>query len=615
MATFKTKLEGILASEEEVTIYYETVIKKINALLAEHGIRKSNGKFEEVSADKFKALLSLDGFFQPTPLKSIFFDRKQQFVPEEIGRASRSIISDPPASIKAFFLKEFIKLLIKKGWDKPLSAYFEEQYNFPPDGTIILDELKDFSFGSGVYRATFQLGTTRREKITVFLKRSCGVESHNELLYFHLQKQFLSTASYAKTPFILSNKENEDALLLSPLIPGVASDTILTTLTRVIRKTKDNDNKSILKKALEILIEAFLRHAALGDLLGRNDRHLMNSFIAPVVDGIPQENMWEDLDNSEKILAFAKTIVTKKIKAFSLIDFDLAWLLGKKNAEWILADIDFGLSELNLLSLLDEFNDYNSKTNPFFEKRKETVEHHFDVYCQKQEEILEKKEILFSEIKKSYAPKISGEKLRILTREINLSEKNKESVVKVFKRYLLNFRIRRVHKETLFELYKIAKKTNNINLSNALKEAELSKYLPRQFAFDAYELNVFLELQCFRNVLSKDMIMLCEVDRATSWEKIASDISKIAGRFNRKLFKALQEKKQFIENDTKELLKGLRSIETEEVKNMNIPHPKSQSKQPSTFSNSSVIFNDPTTAPIDSEPTHPDDTSSTQVPM
>jgi len=602
MAKFITNLDITPASEEEVNIYYETATKEINALLAKYNILNSNGKLEELSADQFKALLSFASFFQSTPLRSIFFDQKQQFVPPEIIYVFRRIISDPPASIKAVFFNAFITLLTAKGWDKPLSAYFEKHYNVPSDGTIILKELKDFSFGSGVYRVTFQLRVPGREKITVFLKGSCGVQSRNELLYFHLQKQFLSTASYAKAPVILSNKENNDELLLSPLIPGAASDTILSKLTQAHRKTKHNEHKSILKQALEILIEAFLRHAALGDLLGRNDRHLMNSFIACVVDGIPQKSTLEDLNNPEKILAFANIIVTQKITAFSLIDFDLAWLLGEKNAGWILADIDFGLSELNLLSLFAEFNDYNSKTNPFYERRKEYVERYFNVYCQKQQAILEDKEILFSEIKKFYAAEISEEKLKILTQGIIFFERSKQPVFKMFERYLLNFRIRRVHKETLVALYKIAKESNNMDLLNALQEAELLKYLPPQSAFATSELNVFLQLQCFRGVLSKEDMITLSQERTTTWETIASNIANIAAEFNSTLFKDLQDKTQFIKNDTAELLQGLRSTATKDVKDTEYTASEPSTKATQYFANPLVMFKAPTTPPS-SEPT------------
>jgi len=565
MAKFITNIEVILASEEEINIYYETASKKINLLLEKYDIRNSKGELEEVAADNLKALLSFDGFFQSTPIQSIFFDQKQQFVPQEIILAFRSIISDSPTSIKAVFYNDFLTLLAKKGWDKPLITYFEKQYNFPSDGIIILDELKDFSFGTGVYRVTFQLRGPRREKVTLFLKGSSGVQSHNELLYFRLQKHFLSTACFAKMPFILSNTDNKEELLLSPLIPGVASDTIFSKLIQTHRNAKHDDNKQILKEALEVLIEAFLRHAALGDLLGRNDRHLRNSLIAPVVDGMPQKNTLEHLNNPEKILAYAKTIVTKKIEAFTLIDFDLAWLLGETNAGWILADIDFGLSELNLLSLLAEFNDYDSEMNPFYEKRKEYIEHYFDVYCQKLEAILEKKEILFSEITKCFSPEVSEEKLKILTQEITLAEKSKESVVKLFERYLLNYRIRRVHKATLVALHKNAMQSNNIHLLNALEEAELLKYIPPHSVFASFVPSVLLQLQCFRGVLSrKDMMTLSKEERI-SWETVASNITTIAEKFNSELFKALQDKKHFISNDATELLIGLRSIETKNV--------------------------------------------------
>lgn len=559
MALFKTNLEVILASEEEVEIYYETAAQKINLLLEKYDIRNAKGKFEKVSANKLRRLLSFAGFFEPTPLKSIFFNQKQQFVPSEIVYTFRDIISDSPINIKAIFYNTFLRLLAQKEWDKSLSEYFEKKYNFPSDGTIILDDLKDFSLGFGIYRATFQLRTPRKEKIVVFLKGSYDRDIYNELLYFRLQTELLPTARHAMMPCILSDKEKKEKLLLSPLVPGIASDTALSLLTQAYRKTKNNNHKSILKKALEILILAFIHHAALSDLLGRNDRHLMNSLIASVVDGIPQKNTLEDLNNPEKILAYAKNIATNKTKAISLIDIDLKWLLGEKNADWVLIDIDFGLSELNLLSLLDEFNNnYDSRKYLFFKKRKKYLMHYFNIYCQKQEAILEKKELISSEIKKIYPSHISEEKLKFFTQRINFLEKNKKPVIKLFKRYLLDFRTRLVYKTTLAALDRIAKESNHTNLLAALKKADLLKYLPPQSTFVSCESSVFLQLQCFRGVLSKKDIAILSEENRTNWETVASNISMIAEKFNSGLFKTLEDKKQFIKQDTAALLSFLK---------------------------------------------------------
>lgn len=556
MAIFKTNLEVIPASEEEVAIYYEAATKRINLLLEKYDVCNAKGKLEKVSADKFRALLSFTGFFQSTPLKSIFFDQKQQFVPQEIIHAFRSIISDPPISIKTIFLDTFITLLTKKGWDEPLKAYFEKRYNLSSDDIIILDDLKDFSLGFGVYRVTFQLRTPRIEKVIVFLKKSYDMRSYNELLYFYLQKELLSMANSIKPPCRLLNSKSKEELLLSPLISGIASDTALSILTQAYRKTENNNHKVNLKKALEVLIEAFISHAALGDLLGRNDRHLMNSLIA-LVDGIPQKTLLEDLNDLEKILAYAKNIVANKATAISLIAIDLKWLLGEKNTDWALVDIDFGLSELNLLSLLPEFNDYNLKINPFFEKRQEYVVYYFNVYCRKQEAILEQKKLLFSAIKKIYLANIAKKKLELLMRQINLFEKSKGPIIASFKRYLLNFRIRLVHKATLVALDRIAKESNNLHLLNALKEADLLKYLPPQSTFVSSDSSVLLQLQCFRGVLSKkDRFILSEKNR-TTWETVAANISVIAKKFDSSLYEALEDKKRFIKKDTTALLKSI----------------------------------------------------------
>ncbi|PCI39588.1 MAG: hypothetical protein COB50_00905 [Thiotrichales bacterium] len=594
MAIFRTNFEVIPASEEEIIIYYETAAKKINALLARYVICNSKGDLEKVSADQFRALLSISDFFQSTPLKTIFFKQKQQFVPQEILHVFRSIVSNPPTNIKAVLCNKFINLLMQKKWDKSLSAYFEKQYNFPSDGTIVLSDLQDFSFGSGVYRATFRLMSSSMEEVTVFLKGSSEIQSGNEILYFNLQKQFLSTARYAKMPCILSNEENKAELLLSPVITGVASDTTLSKLIYANQETKDDDHKFILEKAIAFIIEAFICHAALGDILGRNDRHLRNSRIAFVTDSTPEVNMAENLNNPEKILSYAKTIITNETKAFSLIDFDLVWLLVRGNYRWIFVDIDFGLSELNLMSLLDEFNDYNSEKNPFYEKRKQYVARYFAVYCQKQADILQNKKVIFAAIKKSYVPEIAEEKWKLLTQEITLAEKSKEPVIKLFKRYLLNFRLRKVYKETLLALHAIAIQLNNVHLLTAITKAKLLKYIPPKSAFTSSAPDVFLQLQCFRGVLAKqDMEILCKNPR-TTWEMVASNIAMITKKFDNKLFKSLQDKTQFIKNDTAELLGGLQNTETKEAKD-EYAKPKTLVQAFQLFSNQAVFLQSPTT--------------------
>src|SRR5205085_5397945 len=105
---------------------------------------------------------------------------------------------------------------------------------------------------------------------------------------------------------------------------------------------------------------------------------------------------------------------------------------------------------------------------------------YFEVYCQKQEAILEEKELLFSAIKEIYPPHILQKKLQFLTQVIDFFEKSKMPVVNLFKRYLLNFRIRLIHKETLVALDRMAKESSNINLLNALKKTDLLKHLPPQ---------------------------------------------------------------------------------------------------------------------------------------
>src|SRR5690348_1834235 len=147
MVEFRTNLEVIFADEKEIAQYYEIACKKLNLLLEQHNILNGNNKHEKVCAEELRAPLTARGFFKQTPLKSIFYSNKQQFIPSEIVDIFRNIVSDPPTNIKAVLYDTFLKLLREKGWAKPLSTYFEKKYNFPSDGIIILEDLKDFSFG------------------------------------------------------------------------------------------------------------------------------------------------------------------------------------------------------------------------------------------------------------------------------------------------------------------------------------------------------------------------------------------------------------------------------------------------------------------------------------
>lgn len=554
MAISSANSEVVPATEEQINSYYESAAQKINLLLNCYGVRNAVGQLEEVSVNQLKHSLSLEGFFQATILQAIFFDHKQQYVPEEIIQAFRNIISAAPFQIKTAILEIFVNLLATKGWETSLSRYFEQTYHFPKNGIIELIDLKDFSLGFGVYKATFQLSLPEIKKVTIFLKQAHGLRAYNEQLYFYLQKAFLSTAKFAKMPWLVSSAITNETLLLSPLMSGVESDIALSLLKYEHDSAENSEDKSIIKKALEVLIETFIEHSALGDLLGRNDRHLMNSLIFSVADGIPQTTAVKDLVAHKNLLTFANKIAENKAEAFGLIDIDLKWLLEEKNYHWIFADIDFGLSEINLLSLLDEFNNVDAKNNQFLETRKKYIAYYFAIYTNTQKVLLENQALIFSAIKTIYPLEFAEKKLMLLAQQISYLENNRKCIIKVFEHYLLNYRIRLAHKETLFMLYKIAKKSNNVDLLTDLRHADLLKYLPPDSAFDTYEPSVILELQCFRGVLSrKDQAAISQHDRVC-WEGVASNISLVAEQHNQDLFTALEEKKKFISQDTEILL-------------------------------------------------------------
>lgn len=550
MSKFITNIEVILATDEEIERYYEAAADKINHLLSQYAVRDVDGELAVITVDRLKAQWSLECLFESTPIASIFFNQKQQFVPQDIIQSFRSIVSDAPDNIKAVFFHQFLLWLEQKGWDQSLSAYFERRYDFPSDGIVVLQALKDCSIGAAVYGVTFQLRSLHREKITVFLKQGTRDQFCNERLYARLQKQLLLTARFAEEPFDLVSADAQEVLMLSPEISGVASDVMLSTLQYAYQHAERHDDKNLFQQTLKIFIDAFIRHSVLGDMLGRNDRHLLNSLIAPIVDGVPVHNTRNLIHHPDSLLSFCRRLVLDEGEAFSLIDFDIAWLLGEENAQYSLDDIDCGLSELNLLSLLAEFNDYDAELNPFFDQRKETIEHCFSVYCQQLDSILGERDTVFSEIAVCFSSERVDEKSKILQERILFFEDSVDAVIQLFERYLLNFRIRRVYKDTLFSLYSMAMQVNQVDLLDALRDAELLHYLPPGSVLASYNPSVFLQLQCFRGV------------RGDAWDTISSSIATIAERFNGELFSTLEDKKQFIITDSAELLECLQPMES-----------------------------------------------------
>ena len=555
-------MDSELLIDSNVLDYLDNKTQEINLLLEKFNVRKTSGPHERISIDRLLSFLCVDYFPETTAISEIFLSQQYPIIPQAIIDAFHGVVSEAPLNIMKIFAERFLKLLKNEGWMRPLKAFCQRQYGLKKESDLFLIEIKDFSFSSIVYRLNFQIGHDNKKNICFFLKKISRLQASNELLYFNLQKKLLTIAKFSHIPTVLLNKDSQDALLLSPIIPGIESDTILSILMQTEEYISNNSDKIYIRKAIEVLIEGFFSHAALGDVLARNDRNFMNTFIAPVFEGVTQNNILNQLSNNEQVLSFSRFIAEKGNQSISLIGFDFTWLLDAVNVDWIFADISFGVSEINLLSLLAEF-DVDSESNiSSYEKRRKMILHYYQVYYNKLKSFINSSEVIISELKRSYSGSESQEKLKSFQEILKLIGDGKEFSIKIFRRYLVDYRIRKLYKVTLVSLYKQIIKSNDVDYMEAIEKSELLKYIPEQSIADTAYPSIMLELECFRGVLSNNDIAVLDKDKRKkiSWESVIARIDALSELVDFKVCEELQVKKQFIINDATCLMEEIVNI-------------------------------------------------------
>ena len=539
MVEFTTNIEVIPGSKDDVHNYFKVMVKKINLLFLKYDIRDDKNKIEKLFLHD---LMVMQHFSKEPRIKELsFLNRKQRFLPQEIILFFRDFVSESPMHIKTVLFDNFLNFLRERDDDKLLSDYIKSQCGFSFDGLLVLDAIELYSINSMVYRITFKKPLLSNKKYIFFLKETNKLRSSNEILYSSLQRRFLYSSRFANIPFLL--RENEGNLLFSSSAPGVSSDIIFTKLIQARKNVAIPNDMITIDEALKVLLEAFISHAALGDLLGRNDRHLINSNIAFIEDDAIKTDVLNYFSSATDVLTWADNVAVNKMDSFSLVQFDIEWLLEEKNIEWMLLDIDFGLSELNLLSFFDEFNVYDDGDGVFYEKRKELIEYFYHIYIQTQSVIVKNKNFIFSEIKKYFSKQIVCEKIQFIEKNIFYFS-NKETIISFFSRYLLDYRIRKIYQGSLNGLYQNAIDANNQEILSNLSHANLLQYIPARFGCDTLNQSASIELQCFRGVTYQ-------------WGEVMCRIENILKSFSPTLLSSLQNKKEFIKNDADKLLQGI----------------------------------------------------------
>ncbi len=553
MRQFITNLESPSARAEEVVGYCKLLQEQITELLVRFGVCGVEESQQLVSVQHVQELLFLKHFDKPTPIKAIFFDRAQQFVPIRIIESFQRVVSGAPLSLKRTIFTAFQDVFNRHGWFEPLSAYFHKRYQVSVDEKIMVVDIQDCSVANGTFRMTFQINTPVRKRIPLFVKKTSQDRAYNEMLYFYCQKRFFDFARYADTPAVLAGTKADDELMLAPTVPGLSADVVLTNLYQCRHKMEYDEIKALVVEASKVLIAAFMKHAALGDLLGRNDRHLNNTLLAPVIDNNIQDIKPSDLSDPPQGLQFCKRVLLEKMSAFSLIAIDFEWLLGANNNSWALVDIDFGLAEINLLQLLPEFSIANFKDERLQSQRKTSIQFYFDVYLQQLRQIMADAEVISCEISKIYPKHLVADKLEIFNKNMGLMKSSHDYARQVFRRYLLDYRMRMVYREALGQLRELAQLPNNQTLLNQLKETGLSRFLPPEGVRLA-DSNAIIKLQCFRGVMSKHDAHMLQKTQKLAWEDVVLHIDKIAQSFAPDIYQQINEAIQFIKQDTAVLL-------------------------------------------------------------
>jgi predicted metal-dependent phosphoesterase TrpH/methylase of polypeptide subunit release factors len=272
-------------------------------------------------------------------------------------------------------------------------------------------------------------------------------------------------------------------------VPDFNDSAIMAAKTR---KGKDT-------RLLEDVVFSLAAHAALGDILGRNDRKLSNTRI--------------DLDGSGALKG--------------LVDFDIANMLDpgdsgeegwRVNYEWILEDVKQGISELTLVSQLDEYRKDEGK-KPYharLKSRTALMRMWASRYIAKWKEISREDNVkMISEtIRKTWAlsPGEGERKIAVLERWIKTDPF--EFVEKLIRAQLEDNEIRKLYRDTLREI-------------RDKKGAQAIGYLNKYIHEEDTEL-LSARSEVFRGLLSKDFLDRMGIKGRKPIEEVYREIEKLA---------------------------------------------------------------------------------------
>ncbi|KJJ84128.1 L-aspartate oxidase [Candidatus Omnitrophus magneticus] len=486
----------------QIIEYYKTNIGQLKTIIEKH----LNQNISVDASDLLQTFYSTaDGFFGANIIKEIYFNGKNPHVSPDVIRTLRNFVNTAPSMIKETLLRVFTENIKHLSWDKGITEYLKQQYGYT--GSFTITDITDFSIGTGVYKVTLSLNSAREKlDIEIFLKREHSVhrDLRNEIAYLNCEKLFLKDAMLDRLPFYYSNElPGKPDLLIAPVLNGQSLDSELSSLKLSNSKNKwqintESESISQEKKYIFKIVMALAKHAALGDILGRNDRNLANTRIlsnaARNIESIIDFDISNMLDNAEK--------------------GEKPWYL---NYDWILEDIKQGLSEVTLLALLKEYkkNTINKNLSQRLKTRSEIIEVWKKEYLKTWEEITlpENMKKIKDIIKKVYkgTPAVISKKIAVLEKFTKI-DPNK-FLKQIFSAFLFDYEKRQLYLDSLSRVKEKA---------GIAATGYLNKYIPVSADSSLSNKTVI-----FRGILSENFLKRHEITRRKSIEEIFKDIENI----------------------------------------------------------------------------------------
>ncbi|OED37232.1 hypothetical protein AB834_02070 [PVC group bacterium (ex Bugula neritina AB1)] len=479
--------------------YFQGRVETLNKVLCEASGLCHLG---DLTGKHFLEQLSYRKIFGRNVIKDLYFGGRKSHVPRVVIDTYRSVINDAPPDIKKDLNSLFEKRIYELGWVPFLEDYFFKNFGYNDDWSI--SNVEDHSIGAGVYCLTFLL-KDKNKSVDLFLKREFddGFTLKHESFYHAIQAKFIHPEFIAPQP-VYYHSQQGNSLSVAERFPGISSETFFRFWMTGAQKIDIEIN--------DIFVTCLAKHAAMGDVLGRNDRHLGNSHLASVTSSGEETkdlNIFMDINESQKLW---------------MIDFDIQYLLESNSDDWILEDIRQGLSEINLLPFLLEVS--SSSKNSL--KRCLSLFH--EVYITFLNQIKTPKSLEWIE---SFAQNIYGQDF---AKQLTLSLSHKVDFLMTmdwkkdyYRAFLVDYRYRFFLKNLLEDKFRRNPSKN-----------EWIEYIDAKSSKGAA-----FQLEAFRGVSAKNFVSQKKLGFRKNWEDLELKLRVFLGKED--FFKARKRRDSFLE--------------------------------------------------------------------